>query len=60
MDEAELLFTALAEMSTRHIAEKDQAMGFDENKKSAVEGGKISKGAKEALEKKTGKMMDRL
>jgi len=31
MTEAELLFTALAELSTRQIAESDQAEGLTEN-----------------------------
>ncbi len=34
MSEAELLLTALAELSTRQIAEKDQAEGFQENKQA--------------------------
>ncbi|NOR46407.1 MAG: hypothetical protein GQ534_12550 [Candidatus Delongbacteria bacterium] len=55
MSEAELIFTALAELSTRNIAEKDDATGLEENKDSAHEGGKISKDARIALENKTGK-----
>lgn len=55
MSEAELLFTALAEMSTRQIAETDKAVGLDENKKSAKKGGKIAKNAKKELENKTKK-----
>jgi hypothetical protein len=35
MSEAELIFTALAEMSTREIAEKTQATGLEENKRPA-------------------------
>ncbi|MFA4869594.1 MAG: hypothetical protein WC623_15425 [Pedobacter sp.] len=31
MTEAELLFTALAELSTRQIAESDEAEGLKEN-----------------------------
>jgi DNA-damage-inducible protein D len=34
MNEAELLFTALAELSTRQIAEADRANGLDENAKA--------------------------
>jgi len=55
MTEAELIFTALAEMSTRQIAETDQAAGFEENKIPARKGGRIAKRARLDLEKKTGK-----
>ena len=53
--EAELIFTALAELSTRQIAEAENATGMGENKKSAKRGGKIAKEAKEKLELETGK-----
>ena len=55
MSEAELIFTALAELSTRQIAESENATGMEENKKSAKRGGKIAKDAKEKLESETGK-----
>jgi len=55
MDEAELIFTALAEMSTRKIAEVEKATGFWENKAPAHKGGKIAKNARLELEEKTGK-----
>ena len=55
MNEAELLFTALAELSTRQVAERDEATGFDENKKSALVGGRIARNARENFEKETGK-----
>ncbi len=55
MSEAELIFTALAELSTRQIAETDKAEGFEENKIPAKKGGKIAKDARKALERKTGK-----
>lgn len=55
MSEAELIFTALAELSTRQIAETEKAEGFEENKIPAKKGGKIAKDARKALEKKTGK-----
>lgn len=55
MSEAELIFTALAELSTRQIAETETAEGLEENKDSAVKGGKIAKDARKALEDKTGK-----
>lgn len=55
MSEAELIFTALAELSTRQIAENMEAKGLDENKIPAKKGGKIAKDARLALEEKTGK-----
>ena len=55
MSEAELIFTALAELSTRQIAETDEAKGLTENAKSGKKGGKIAKDARLALEMKTGK-----
>ena len=55
MSEAELIFTALAELSTRQIAENMEAKGLEENKIPAKRGGKIAKDARIALEEKTGK-----
>ena len=55
MSEEELIFTALAELSTRRIAETDEAKGLEENKIPAIKGGKIAKDARVALEKKIGK-----
>ncbi|MHB1316375.1 MAG: BRO-N domain-containing protein [Minisyncoccota bacterium] len=55
MSEAELIFTALAELSTRQIAESIEAKGLEENKIPAQRGGKIAKDARTALEEKTGK-----
>jgi hypothetical protein len=55
MTEAELIFTALAEMSTRQIAESVAATGMPENKIAAKHGGGIAKTARVALEGKTGK-----
>ena len=54
MDEAELIFTALAEHSTRRIAETEKATGLDENKSAAHKGGKISGNARKELERNTG------
>ncbi len=54
MSEAELIFTALAELSTRQIAETDDATGMDDNKEAAKMGGTIAKEARKALEAKTG------
>jgi DNA-damage-inducible protein D len=55
MSEAELIFTALAELSTRQIAEAEDATGMDENKVAATQGGGIAKQARASLEQKTGK-----
>jgi len=55
MSEAELIFTALAELSTRQIAETDEAKGLKENAVASKKGGKIAKDARLALEQKTGK-----
>jgi hypothetical protein len=55
MSEAELIFTALAELSTRQIAETDEAKGLKENAKASKKGGAIAKNARTALEAKTGK-----
>jgi len=55
MSEEELIFTALAELSTRRIAETDKTEGLEENKIPAKKGGKIAKDARVALEQKTGK-----
>ncbi len=55
MTEAELIFTALAELSTRQIAETDEAKGLQQNAVAGRKGGKIAKDARLALEEKTGK-----
>ena len=55
MSEAELIFTALAEISTRQIAETMEARGLEENKIPAKKGGQIAKNARQELESKTGK-----
>jgi len=54
MTEAELIFTALAELSTRQIAESEQAKGFTENATAGKKGGRIAKNARAELEAKTG------
>jgi len=55
MSEAELIFTALAELSTRQIAESEQAKGFVENAKASKRGGAVAKNARKELESKTKK-----
>lgn len=54
MSEAELIFTALAELSTRTIAQSVNATGMKENKKASSEGGRIAKRARIDFENKTG------
>jgi DNA-damage-inducible protein D len=55
MSEAELIFTALAELSTRQIAETDEVKGLQENAKAGKKKGKIAKDARLQLEQQTGK-----
>ncbi|MFA6568636.1 MAG: Bro-N domain-containing protein [Victivallales bacterium] len=55
MTEAELIFTALAELSTRQIADSVNATGMPENAEAGKKGGKIAKNARYELEQKTGK-----
>jgi DNA-damage-inducible protein D len=55
MTEAELIFTALAELSTRQIAEAEQAKGINENAIASKKGGAVAKNARKELEAKTGK-----
>jgi len=55
MTDAELVFTALAELSTRKIAETMETKGLEENKIPAKKGGRIARNARLELEQKTGK-----
>ena len=55
MSEAELIFTALAELSTRQIAEAEQAKGVNENAQAGKKGGSVAKNARKELEAKTGR-----
>ena len=55
MSEAELIFTALAELSTRQIAETVEATGMTENAEAGKRGGKIARKARLELEEKTGR-----
>lgn len=54
MSEAELIFTALAELSTRQIASAQDATGLQENKGAAHAGGRIARQARQQLEAQTG------
>jgi hypothetical protein len=55
MSEAELIFTALAELSTRQVAETVEATGMAENETAARTGGQIARKARLDLESRTGK-----
>ncbi len=55
MSEAEIIFTALAELSTRQISEKEKSEGYGQNEVVARKGGQISGNARKALEEQTGK-----
>jgi hypothetical protein len=55
MSEAELIFTALAELSTRQIAASVGATGLAKNAEAGRKGGGIAKKARLDLEQKTGK-----
>jgi DNA-damage-inducible protein D len=55
MSEAELIFTALAELSTRQFAESMNATGMPENADAGKKGGGIAKRARKELEDKTGR-----
>ena len=57
MSEAELIFTALAELSTRQIAESAEATGMAQNKSAAQTGGRIARQARNQLESQTGKSL---
>jgi hypothetical protein len=50
-----LIFTALAELSTRQIAETAEAKGLNENAVASKKGGSVAKNARKELEDKTGK-----
>jgi hypothetical protein len=54
MNDLELIFTMLGEASTTKIARNRDAIGFDENKDAAKEGGTVAGIAREELEKRSG------
>jgi hypothetical protein len=54
MTNAELIFTKLAELSTKRVAEQLNATGLSANKTAAKIGGNIAKKARLELEEKTG------
>jgi len=54
MTEAELIFTALAELSTTQIAKAENAEGYGRNEIAAKKGGSIARSARIQLEEQTG------
>ena len=54
MSDLELIFSMLGEASTTEIVKKKNPLGFIENKKAAIQGGKIAGDARKALELKSG------
>jgi len=54
MNDLELIFTMLGEASTTKIARKKDALGLDENKSAAKEGGTVAGVARKELEKRSG------
>ena len=54
MNDLELIFTMLGEASTTKIARHKDALGFDENRQAAAEGGLVAGVARKELEKLSG------
>ncbi|MFZ3383812.1 MAG: Bro-N domain-containing protein [Candidatus Methanoperedens sp.] len=54
MNDLELIFTMLGEASTTKIARNKDAIGFDENRDAAKEGGTVAGVARKELEKRSG------
>jgi len=54
MSEAELIFSALAELTTRQVAERMNANGMAANKAAAKTGGSFTRKAREEMESLTG------
>jgi len=55
MTDLELIFSMLGEASTTEITRTNDTQGFLENKKAAIQGGKVAGNARKELESKTGK-----
>ena len=54
MTNLELIFTMLGEEQSKQETIKDDAQGFNENRKSAIKGGTAAGKALDAFEKETG------
>ncbi len=57
MNDLELIFSMLGEAATTEITRSKDAVGFDENKQTAQEGGSVAGKAREDLEEKSGKQI---
>lgn len=55
MTDLELIFSMLGEASTTEIARNTDAIGFEENRTAAHQGGKIAGNARQELEQKSGR-----
>lgn len=55
MTDLELIFSMLGEASTTEITRTNDPKGFVENKKAAIQGGRIAGNARKELESKSGK-----
>jgi hypothetical protein len=55
MTDLELIFTILGETATREKAVEKDALGFDENKEAAIDGGTAAGKALDAFENETKK-----
>jgi len=55
MNDLELIFSMLGEAATTEITKVEHPLGFDENRHVSRRGGRIAGGAREKLEKETGK-----
>lgn len=55
MTDLELIFSMLGEASTTEITRTNNPQGFVENKKVAIQGGKVAGNARKELESRTGK-----
>ncbi len=55
MTDLELIFTMLGEASTTEIAKNKNVLGFIDNRKAAIAGGKVAGKARKDLERKSGK-----
>jgi len=55
MDDLELIFSVLGEVSTTEVAVNTDAQGFDKNKTAAVKGGSVAGDARKHLEAESGR-----
>ena len=54
MTDLEFIFSMLGEASTTKIAKARDAQGFEQNKRSAVDGGSVAGNARKELEQQSG------